>query len=112
VGDILATDKYKWSKIRPNEKSFYPIKIIDSVKACKNSDDNCLMMIWPLYDDPMAYNGLINFNGNKLIYIGEWKNGCTANDEFFDLLNKQWKIVKTVNIFTVFNDKMYLFTRK
>lgn len=94
------------------KKTFYPIKIIDGVKACKKYDYNCLMMIWPPYDDSMAYDCLSIFKGDKFIYVGEQRGGCTGDDKLFDLLDKEWQLVKSVAICTIGEDKVYLYKRK
>ena len=45
-----------------------------------------------------AFIELKNFQGEKLIFIGEDRGGNTANDAFYDLLEEQWTKVKHVFI--------------
>ena len=43
----------------------------------------CLFLSWPAYDC------------KYLIFIGEI-NGCTANDNFFVILNNEWITIKNI----------------
>ena len=106
--DIIATDDLSW-----NDKRFYiQVKKMDAIKAINKYDVNILMMIWPP-NDPMAFNGLKKFEGNKLIYIGE-RDGCTGCDKFRKELIKNWKLVKTIDIPNWYGlwDKVYLYKRQ
>jgi len=46
----------------------------------------------------MATNAIKSFSGNKLIFIGEGCGGCTADNEFFQILDNEWNNVDRVNI--------------
>lgn len=75
---------------------------------------NVLMMSWPPYSDPMAYESLKNFRGNKLIYIGEGYGGCTGCDDFHNLLENKWKDVGVLDIpqWQGIHDDLRLFVRQ
>lgn len=51
--------------------------------------ERSLFMCWPYMDD-MALRALMAYRGETLIYIGEGRGGCTASDEFFDLVDEEW----------------------
>ena len=72
------------------------------------------MMSWPPYDNPMAYESLKAFRGNKIIYIGEGSGGCTGCDKFHNELNNNWNAMGTVGIpsFDGIYDQLYLYGRK
>ncbi len=103
--DIIKTNIYS-SKydVRPLFRycleDIINIEAVDAVKRY-NPEINILIICWPCYDDPFAYEAVKEFKGNKVIYIGEDKNGCCANDDFFDYLEKHfigeydYEIVKT-----------------
>lgn len=65
---------------------------IDAVSAIKKHGHNVdfILMSWPPQNEDFALNALLamrKVNPNcRMIYIGEGKNGCTANDAFFDTL--------------------------
>lgn len=84
----------------------------DAIQKYKNF--NVLMMSWPPYNEPMAHQALQNFNGNKLIFIGEGKGGCTGDDNFFKELNQNWNLIKEVDIpqWPRIHDYLYLYHRK
>lgn len=95
--------------------SFTDVEDIESLNSIKKYPNaNVLMMIWPPYDDTMAYQSLKSFNGNKLIYVGEGSGGCTGCDKFHGLLNKKWKLVKNINIprWVGIHDYIMLYERK
>lgn len=55
--------------------------------------DRALFLCWPPYDDGVAALALRTYRkagGKKLFYVGEWRYGCTANNQFFDELEKYW----------------------
>ena len=64
----------------------------------KFPEKEVLISIWPLYLDPMLTDAIKIFTGDKLIYIGEEKGGCTADDEFFEILENNWTLEEVVNI--------------
>ena len=90
--NIIATDIGESGEYYNYNKTFYPIDIINGVDAIKKYKDyNVLLICWPPMNS-IAYDCLNKFTGNKLIYIGEPKFGCTADDDFFELLDQEWKL--------------------
>ena len=80
-------------------KLFYSrIRKLNAVEAVIKYPTNVLLMCWPSYLDNYAINALQLFNGDKFIFIGEDKYGCTANDAFFDYLEEKWTLAKKINI--------------
>jgi hypothetical protein len=71
---------------------FYPVQSGNHEMA-RNYPDHTLFLNWPPYDDPMAYDTLRAYTGNKLVYIGEECGGCTGDDKFFELLSQEWEDV-------------------
>jgi hypothetical protein len=55
-----------------------------------------LFLCWPNYNSDFAFNCLREFQGNKLIYIGENRGGCTGNDKFFTKLELEWELEKSL----------------
>jgi hypothetical protein len=56
----------------------------------KHHPDRALFLCWPSFDDPWAAQALACYAGDLLIYAGEGEGGCTADDEFFKLLEAEW----------------------
>jgi hypothetical protein len=78
-----------------------------------NHSDRTLFLCWPPYQTPMAVNCLNSFRGKTMVYIGEPSGGCTANDRFFDIISKNWRCIKTIEIpkWIKIRDKMFVFRR-
>lgn len=52
--------------------------------------ERALFLCWPPYDDSLAADALRAYDGDLLIHAGEPEGGCTADDEFFRLLARDW----------------------
>lgn len=106
---VVAIDK------KMSDGLFFPVKKMDSLQAIKKYNKiNILMMVWPPYEDPIAYKNLKKFKGDKLIYIGENRGDATADYDFYDLLEEKWDLVKDVKMkqFPGLHDTCKLFVRK
>jgi hypothetical protein len=55
--------------------------------------DRALFLCWPSYAESWAAQSLACYEGDLLIYCGEGEGGCTADDEFFHLLEAEWEEV-------------------
>ena len=84
---------------------------VDSVE--KYNDADCLFICWPEYNKSYAADALSKFSGKYIVYIGENAGGCTANDEFFDILEKDWTCEQTVDIknWWGIHDRMVFYVR-
>lgn len=77
--------------------------------------DRTLLLVWP-YMDAMAFDAATAYahsGGKRLVYVGEGHGGCTATDEFFDLLREEWTEVAEVSIpqWTGIHDYMTVYER-
>ena len=90
--DNFATDHFGRDMIG----HFYPVKHGSSHAAAKHP--NCaLFLCWPPISRMAAY-ALRAWQGSTVIYIGEGRGDCTANDEFFNLLDKKFEKIDQVAI--------------
>ena len=97
------------------KKPYTNVDQINADKAIKKyGNHKVLMMVWPPYDSPMAYNALKLFAGDKLIFVGEGHGGCTADGNFFNLLESDWNHVENVFIprWSGIHDSLSLYKRK
>lgn len=69
-----------------------PVQAMDAAQAAAAAGDTPLMMVWPPYQDPAAYDALRAYTGDMLFYCGEHR-GCTADHRFFTLLDRDWSEV-------------------
>jgi hypothetical protein len=65
---------------------------------------NCIIMSWPDSGDDLAYLVAKRMKKDRiLIYQGESKYGCTANDNFFNYIEKYFRQIKPIQ--RLLNDK-------
>jgi hypothetical protein len=72
---------------------FFPVEQ-GSVEKLAQHRNRALLLSWPPYDKPFAYEALSAFPGDTLFYIGEGDGGCTGDDAFFRLLYEEWEEVE------------------
>jgi len=95
-GVVVATDA------DPPESTYRHVAAYDArrrVHAMVAEElDAALLLVWPPYDDPMAADALEAYPGETVIYVGEGRAGCTADDRFHRLLYQDWQLIETVDI--------------
>lgn len=88
--NIKATDNYTW-KEQTWFKDNHIVENLDCVKSVYKYGKQVSFIIcsWPYMDDN-AYKTLLAMREVnpkcRMIYIGEWWGGCTASDEFFEIV--------------------------
>ena len=90
--DVIAYDKMedRWRHWFPGG-TVDTVLVGDTDKAAAHAD-RTLLLVWPPYEDPMAFDAVTAYTeagGQRVIYIGEGSGGCTANDDFFTLMDKE-----------------------
>jgi len=86
----------------------------------KQHPERTLFLCWPDENSDFAYNALRHCQGNYLVYIGEARNGCTADSKFFDLIENDFDLHQTVEIpcwkrpsfLPQLSDKLWIYKRK
>ena len=87
---LITTDNHSWRNDNWENRHWATIEEIDAVEAIKKYGVNIdyIIMSWPPYDNPIAYNCLIAIKETnpdiKIIYIGEGPGGCTGDDKFHE----------------------------
>lgn len=75
--------------------------------------ERTLLLCWPPYETPMAYEALRAYRGNTVVYIGEGEGGCTGDDSFHDLLHTEWTVEQfDIPTFDWIHDSLHVCTRK
>lgn len=99
---VVATDSSPgaaWSKADEYVGTYTAVESLDALDAiARYPDSDVLMIAWPPYGTPMAAQALRAFKGERLVYIGEGRGGCCADDEFFRLLDLEWHWWRTTQI--------------
>lgn len=115
--DILAYDA---SVPRPSKKPSLPRRRYwfdvrkGNEESLKRHSDRALFLCWPPHKDPMAVNALKHYEGDTVLYIGEKRDGCTASDAFFRLLEKRFSLERTVElpVWPGMHDRLQVFKRR
>lgn len=94
-------------------KNYFPIKKGTPENLLKIKKRN-LLLIWPCYATSFAFDSLKSFQGEYFIYIGESHGGCTGDDDFFELLEAEWELVRThdIPVWYAIHDSLYVYQRK
>jgi len=117
--DVVATDPFlshgldNVASSQRSSKTYTDVVCMDHLKAIETYNTPCLFLCWPSYDDSFAAEALTAFQGKYLIYIGERSGGCTANDEFFEILDDNWSRLEYISIpsWEHINDGLYIYVR-
>jgi hypothetical protein len=82
----------------PNPNAFRPFTWTrveqGDVDVLAEHADRALFVCWPSYRDPFAARALAAYSGSTFIYVGEPAGGHTADDAFFNLLQRAWRPVE------------------
>jgi hypothetical protein len=96
--DILAYDKKPVGARGERHKRGWGPVLRGTANKAKEHPDRSLFLCWPPYNTPFAYDALCQHRGQTVIYVGEGRGGCTADDAFHDELLKNWEEVETVDL--------------
>jgi hypothetical protein len=96
-----------------SETRWFPVSMGGSEKAADHPGCT-LFLCWPPYEDPMATHALEHFRGEHVVFIGESLGGCTADDAFFTLLEKEFSMTRRICIPTwqYIHDQMTIWKRR
>jgi hypothetical protein len=90
--EVVATDPKDVGKnIYKFEKIWTPVEKLTALQALKKYPKHTMLMVWPCYNKPWAYKALKAYKGDLFVFCGEGFGGCTADDDFHDLLSKEWE---------------------
>lgn len=111
--NIIPTDSYVYPKTDVVH-TWTGVEVLNHNEALAKYNTDILYMSWPTYDDPYAFEALKLFKGNLLIYIGEPYQGCTADDDFYDLLEDEWNCKEEIEITNWYSihDSIFIYERK
>jgi hypothetical protein len=90
------------------------VECLGAYAAAREATEQTLLSIWPAYAEGWAAAALAVFRGSRLIYTGEGNGGCTADDAFHDLLDRDWSLHAEIDIpqWWGLHDGLFLFNRK
>lgn len=68
------------------------VEEMDGPEAAHLHPDRALLLAWPPMDDAGART-LARYRGDRVIYIGESRGGCTGDEDLHDALRRDWNEV-------------------
>lgn len=87
---IVATDAAE-----PPQAPWFPIEACEAVTAVERHPEcAALLLCWPPFKEPCAFQALRAFSGELLIYIGDAR--FTADGQFHALLKESWSQVEEI----------------
>lgn len=76
---------------------FFDVRAVGPEFAASHRD-RTLLICWPPYDDPLAADAVEAHGGERLVYVGEGEGGCTADDRFFHVLDRDFRLVREMRV--------------
>lgn len=104
--DVVAFDAappaFTWTKVEVGDE-----------RQAAAADGRALLLCWPPWGAPMAAAALAAFQGDVMIYVGEWMGG-SADPEFFARLVAEFEAVDAVDIprWHARTDRLWVFRRR
>lgn len=112
--DVVAYDNDSWNRTEHyrSEKQWFPVRFGDE-RSIVDHQNRTLLLVWPPGGE-FAVELLWRFAGEYLIYVGESSPGVMADAQFFDLLQRDWESVETVDLphWPGFQDQLTVYHRR
>jgi hypothetical protein len=92
-GDIIALDK---APVETGEnrykfrQSWFPVQK-GGPHDLRCHADRVLFLCWPSYSTPFGAECLREYQGDTFLYVGEGPGGCCGDEDFWELLDKEWE---------------------
>ncbi|WP_073847607.1 hypothetical protein [Amycolatopsis sp. CB00013] len=92
-----ATNNPSFPSAQGQRDEWHQVRTMEEFQQQHQDQENTILFLcWPPgWGNEMASDSLHAFEkagGAEMIYVGEPKGGKTANDQFFDLLSKNWTL--------------------
>lgn len=116
--DYIATD------LKISENSYFKfdekkskhwtnVENLSAEEAIEKYPNRTLLICWPCYNEPWAYDAVCQFKGDYVIYVGEGYEGCTADDQFHYYMDENFYLIDELNLFQWrgFHDRVFVYRR-
>ncbi|MBV9355786.1 MAG: hypothetical protein JO023_09695 [Chloroflexi bacterium] len=115
--DVVAYDRFPPDRAdNPNrlEPRLWTEVLEGDEQVLGRYPDRSLLLCWPSWRDPFAAAALEVYTGATLLYIGEAAGGHTADDRFFERLDRDWQAEASVDLphWPGTSDRLTVFTRR
>jgi hypothetical protein len=120
--DVIATDpgigRYGMGWKEPGapqrwKHHFCEIEKLTGIEAVAKYPDRQLLFVWPDYSCAWPAETLQAYLGDLVFYAGEGEGGCTGDDRFHDLLDKDFALIDTIAIpqWSGIHDELHVYRR-
>ena len=112
---ITAFDNFSLNFNDENKfREFWSNVLPGNEKSVLEHQDKTLFLCWPQDNNSMAADILSLYEGQYLIYLGEARGGATANEDFFDQLEKDFILTKSIKVpnWPGYSDRLNFYKRK
>lgn len=113
--DVIATDisPEPMSNIYGFSKTWTPVEALSAIDAVRKYPGRTLFVSWPTFGESWITEALKEYKGKYFFFVGEGSGGCTADDAFFELLEKEWTVKEYISIlcWPGIRDSMCIFQR-
>lgn len=93
-GDIIATDPDPPT----SDVEWHPVWKARAQDVVPDYPDRSLLMVWPNYDDSWSVEALGMYEGDKVYYVGEGRDGRTGPQRFHEMLYEDYHRTETIAI--------------
>jgi hypothetical protein len=83
-------DKETRTRLGILTRAWYPVQQ-GGPEMVKEHPDRTLFLCWPVRNTSMASQCLQYYQGQRFVYIGEYRTGTNGDDLFFDMLEQAWQ---------------------
>lgn len=100
--NVASTDRYPPTRgeslnpWHPHVVQHTTVKAMDARHAVTGYLDRTLLLAWPPHRDHTGYDIVRDYPGDRIIYIGEPRGGCTGDDAMFLELEQKWQEVDAI----------------
>ena len=105
-GSVKAID------VSPPEDTYTDVEEAECLDYFPQYEDRVVLMVWPPHDEDMAAV-TVRGNPSHVLYVGEERGGCTASNEFFDVIEQEYGLVGKIDLpsYQGVHDNFYHYVR-
>ncbi len=116
---VVATDAFKkgegdYSLFKDSDRYTY-VEAISAIDAIAKYDAcNVLLCSWPCYKESWFTEACLAFTGQYIVYVGERRHGCTADDSFFDYAENRLILLDEIDIprWPSIHDHLFIYKKR
>jgi hypothetical protein len=99
--------------IDPPEETYHEVQRPLNLESGGDIHNSPLLMVWPPCHNNMSSRAAKE-GPSHILYVGEPRGGCTANEKFFEVLDERYGLVAKVNIpsYAGIDDDLFHYVRK